>query len=52
MNIQKAGRITANHNKLRAIEIAEGALLADIAVLLQLVAIYLPLVDLRKFLHG
>src|SRR4051794_22078726 len=31
---------------MSAIEIAEGALLADIAVLLQLVAIYLPVVDL------
>ncbi|MDQ2995590.1 MAG: YybS family protein [Chloroflexota bacterium] len=31
---------------MSAIEIAEGALLADIAVLLQLVAIYLPVIDL------
>jgi hypothetical protein len=32
--------------KLTAIEIAEGALLADITVLLQLAAIYLPVIDI------
>ncbi len=32
--------------KMSAIEIAEGALLADIAVLFQLAAIYLPVIDL------
>ena len=37
--------------KLSAIEIAEGALLADIAAMLQLVALYLPVVDvLARFL--
>ena len=40
------GPIERNHHKLSAIEIAEGALLADIAVLLQLAAIYLPVIDL------
>jgi uncharacterized protein YybS (DUF2232 family) len=33
-------------HKMQAIEITEGALLADIAVLLQLVAMYLPIFDL------
>jgi hypothetical protein len=38
-------------HKLSATEIAEGALLADIAVLLQLVALYLPIADvLVRFL--
>jgi hypothetical protein len=36
---------TTQH-KVSAIEIAEGALLADIAVLLQLAALYLPVIDL------
>src|SRR4051794_28070902 len=40
------GQIKRNDYNMSAIEIAEGALLADIAVLLQMVAIYLPMLDL------
>jgi hypothetical protein len=40
------GQIKFNHHKMSTIEIAEGALLADIAVLLQLAAMYLPVIDL------